>query len=125
MSLFVSLSSLKPFCECIIQFSSVSQSYPTLCSPMDSSTPGFLVNHQLSGLAQTHVHPVFPEAYEVKRKCQQKGELLHFCPFKTHLSLSCITIPLRSTQPVGGCGLSDPNHTAKAGKVSSDSTPGY
>ena len=63
------------------------------------------------------------EAYEVKRKCQQKGKLLPSCPFKTHLPLSSIT-PLRSTQPAGGCGLSDPNRTAKAGKVSSDSTPG-
>ena len=32
------------------------QSHPTLCSPIDSSTPGFPVLHQLSELAQTHVH---------------------------------------------------------------------
>ena len=40
------------------QFSSVTQSYPTLCDPMDCSTPGFPVHHQLSELAQTHVHQV-------------------------------------------------------------------
>ena len=40
----------------IYQFSSVAQSYPTLCDPMDSSTPGFPVHHQLPELAQTHVH---------------------------------------------------------------------
>ena len=39
-------------------FSLVSQSYPTLCSPMDCSMPGFPVHHQLLELAQTHVHRV-------------------------------------------------------------------
>ena len=39
-----------------IQFSSVTQSYPALCNPMDYSTPGFPVHHQLLELAQTHVH---------------------------------------------------------------------
>ena len=41
------------------QFSSVqfsSQSCQTLCDPMDFSTPGFPVYHQLPGLAQTHVN---------------------------------------------------------------------
>ena len=41
-----------------IQFSSVAQSGLTLCDPMDSSTPGFPVHHQLPELAQTHVHRV-------------------------------------------------------------------
>ena len=36
-------------------FSLVSQSYPTLCSPMDCSMP---IHHQLPELAQTHVHQV-------------------------------------------------------------------
>ena len=38
------------------QFSSVAQSCPTLCDPMDCSTPGLPVHHQLLELAQTHVH---------------------------------------------------------------------
>ena len=42
----------------IYQFSSVAQSYPTLCNPMDCRMPGLLVHHQLSELAQTHVHRV-------------------------------------------------------------------
>ena len=33
-----------------------SHSCPTLCDPMDCSTPGFPVRHQLPELAQTHVH---------------------------------------------------------------------
>ena len=42
----------------IYLFSSVAQSCLTLCDPMDCSTPGFLVHHQLPELAQTHVHRV-------------------------------------------------------------------
>ena len=38
------------------QFSSVAQSCPTLCNPMDCSMPGFHVHYQLLELAQTHVH---------------------------------------------------------------------
>ena len=40
------------------QFSSMTQSCPTLSNPMDCSTPGFPVYHQLLELAQTHVHQV-------------------------------------------------------------------
>ena len=39
-----------------VQFSSVTQLCPTLCNPMDCSTPGFPVHHQLLELAHTHVH---------------------------------------------------------------------
>ena len=42
----------------LVQFSSVSQSCPTLCDPMDCSMPGFPVYHQLQELAQIHVHQV-------------------------------------------------------------------
>ena len=37
-----------------VLFSSVTQLCPTLCDPMDCSTPGFPVHHQLPELAQTH-----------------------------------------------------------------------
>ena len=39
-----------------VQFSSVSQSCPTLCNPMNRSTPGLPVHHQFLQLTQTHVH---------------------------------------------------------------------
>ena len=39
-----------------VQFSSVAQSCPTLCDPMNHSTPGLLVHHQLREFTQTHVH---------------------------------------------------------------------
>ena len=55
---------------CTFQFSSVAQSCLTLCDPMDCSTPGFPVHHQLPKFAQTHVyrvgdaiqpsHPIYP-----------------------------------------------------------------
>ena len=39
-----------------VQFSSVTQLFPTLCDLMGYSTPGFPVHHQLLELTQTHVH---------------------------------------------------------------------
>ena len=42
----------------LFQFSSVTQSCPTLCDHIDCSTPGFPVHHQLLELTQTHVHRV-------------------------------------------------------------------
>ena len=40
------------------QFSSVAQSCPTLCDPMNCSTPGLPVHHELPEFTQTHVHRV-------------------------------------------------------------------
>ena len=46
------------FCSFLtsLQFSSVAQSCPTLCNPMNHSTPGLPVHHQLPEFTQTHVH---------------------------------------------------------------------
>ena len=41
-----------------VQFSSVAQSCPTLCDPMNSSTPVLPGHHQLPEFTQTHVHQV-------------------------------------------------------------------
>ena len=41
-----------------VQFSSVAQSCPTLCNPMNHSTPGLSVHHQLPEFTQTHIHRV-------------------------------------------------------------------
>ena len=41
-----------------VQFSSVAQSCPTLCDPMNCSTPGLPVHHHLLEFTQTHVHRV-------------------------------------------------------------------
>ena len=39
-----------------VRFRSVTQSYPTLCDPMDCGMPGLPVQHQLPEPTQTHVH---------------------------------------------------------------------
>ena len=44
------------FISSSIQFTSVAQSCPTLCDPMDYSTPGLPVHHQLLEFTQAHVH---------------------------------------------------------------------
>ena len=44
--------------ECSAQFSSVTQSCPTLCDPMNRSMPGLPVHHQLPEITQTHAHRV-------------------------------------------------------------------
>ena len=41
---------------CLVWFSTVTQSCPTLCDPMDCSVPGLPVHHQLPEFTQTHVH---------------------------------------------------------------------
>ena len=40
------------------QFSSVAQSCPTICDPMNRSTPGLPVHHHLPEFTQTHIHRV-------------------------------------------------------------------
>ena len=41
-----------------VQFSSVTQSCPTPCDPMNCNTPGLPVHHQFPEFTQTHVHQV-------------------------------------------------------------------
>jgi len=41
-----------------VQFSSVAQSCPTLCDPMNRSMPGLPVHHQLPEFTQTYIHRV-------------------------------------------------------------------
>ena len=58
-----SLAGPRPWChkdsdttKWLVQFSSVAQSCLTLCDPMNHSTPGLPVHHQLPEFTQTHVH---------------------------------------------------------------------
>ena len=51
-------SATKPLPLSSVQFSSVTQSCPALCSPMNCSTPGLPVHHHLPEFTQTHVHRV-------------------------------------------------------------------
>ena len=50
--------SFSKVCFSSVQFSSVAQSCLTLCNPINHSTPGLPVHHQLSEFTQTHVHRV-------------------------------------------------------------------
>ena len=54
-----------------IQFTSVTQSCPTLCDPMDCSTPGLPVHHQLPEFTQTHVHPAISSSVIPFSSCLQ------------------------------------------------------
>ena len=47
-----------PLLMASVQFSSVAQSCPTLCDPMNRSKPGLPVHHHLPEFTQTHVHGV-------------------------------------------------------------------
>ena len=49
---------MKEVSQLRVQFSSVTQSCPTLCDPMNRSTPGLPDHHQLPEFTQTHVHRV-------------------------------------------------------------------
>ena len=53
---YVSSSNTEILIFVYLQFSSVTQLCPVLCEPMDCSTLGFSVHHQLPEIAQTHVH---------------------------------------------------------------------
>ena len=52
------METVRDFIFSSVQFSSVTQSCPTLCNPMNRSTPGLPVHHQLPEFTQTHVHRV-------------------------------------------------------------------
>jgi len=77
------------FSQCVsffllsVQFSSVAQSCPTLYDPMNCSTPGLPVHHQLPEFTQTHVHrvrdaiqsshPLSPHSPPAPNPCQHQG----------------------------------------------------
>ena len=68
----------------IVQFSSVTQSCPTLCHPMDCSTPGLPVHHQLLEFAQTHVYQT--HVYQVGDAIQPSRPLSSPCSPAFNLS---------------------------------------
>ena len=70
-------------CAGSVQFSSVIQSCPTLCNPMNHSTPGLSVHHQLPEFIQTHAyrvgdaiqpsHPLLSPSPPAPNPSQQQG----------------------------------------------------
>ena len=55
----------------LYQFSSVAQLCPTLCNPMNRSTPGLPVHHQLPEFTQTHVHRTISSSVVPFSSCLQ------------------------------------------------------
>ena len=53
---FATVQTLLHCCCLVDQFSSVAQSCLTLCDPINRSTPGLPIHHQLPEFTQTHVH---------------------------------------------------------------------
>ena len=91
------------------QFNSVPQLCPVLCDPMDCSTPGFPVHHQLPELAQTHAHRVgdtiqpshplsspFPPAFNLSQHQSlfQWVSSLHQVPKVLQFSVSASVLPM-------------------------------
>ena len=75
-----------------LQFSSVAQSCLTLCDPMDCSTPGFPVHHQLPKLTQTHVHGV-GDAIQPSHPLSSPSPLAF--NLSQHQGLFCHPLPLQ------------------------------
>ena len=79
-----------------VQFSPVTQSCLTLCDPMDCSTPGFPVFHQLLEPAQTHVH----------RRCHATISSSHV-PFCLQSFLASGSFPMSQLFASGGQSIRD------------------
>ena len=95
-----------------VQFSSVTQSCPTLCDPMNRSMPGLPVHHQLLEFTQTHV-------YQVSDAIQPSHPLLSPSPPAPNPSqhqsfpISLIT-----------CSLLNMNHLKNESNIHGDVLPG-
>ena len=69
------------------QFSSVSQSCPTLCKPMDSSMPGLPIHHQLQEFTRTHIHWV-SDVIQPSHPVVSFSSHLHFFPASRSFQMS-------------------------------------
>ena len=94
----------------LLQFSSVAQSYPTLCDPMNCSTPGFAVLHHLPEFAQTRPrshedsppsHPRLPPPPPALNLSQHQG-------LSQRALIRCTLSYLWHAGPLVACGMWDP-----------------
>ena len=105
-----------------VQFSSVAQSCVTLCDPMNCSTPGLPLHHQLPEFTQTHVHRVSdaiqpshplsspsPPApnpsqhqglFQAVNSSPEVAKVLEFCHFYCLLWFSCLSLQAPCTPQV-------------------------
>ena len=70
-----------------VQFSSVTQLCPTLCDPINRSTPGLPVHHQLPEFTHTHVHRV-------------RDEIQPYHPLLSHFSSCPRSLPASESFPM-------------------------
>ena len=70
------------------RFSSVAQLCLTLCNPMDCSTPGFPVHHQLPKLTQTHVHWIGDTIPTIASSVIPSSSCLQFSPASGSFQMS-------------------------------------
>jgi len=75
-----------------IQFSSVAQSCPTLCDPMDRSTPGLPVHYQLPEFTQTHVHWVSDAIQPSHPLLQIRWSYMHWFISNLSILFHCSTV---------------------------------
>ena len=102
-----------------LHFSSVTQSCPTLCDPMDCSTPGLHVHHQLPELTQTHVrchempsnhlilcHPLLlPSIFPSMRVFSNESALhIRWPKFGVSASTSVLPMNIQDWSPLGWTG---------------------
>ena len=76
-----------------VQFSSVAQSCPTLCDPMDCSMPGLPVHHQLLECTQTHVHWVGDAIHDDMKRHHLSSTDSTFFPFYGCVIFHWIYVP--------------------------------
>ena len=89
-----------------VQFSSVTQSCPTLCEPMNCSTPGLPVHHQLPQFTQTHVHQVsgfrkgrgtrdqVANIHWIMEKAREFQKNIYFCFIDYAKAFDCVDLGL-------------------------------
>jgi len=98
-----------------VQFRSVAQSCPTLCDPMNHSTPGLPVHHQLLEFTQTHVHWVSDAIQPSHPLLSPSPPALNIFPMSQLFASGCqsigvsasISVPPMNTQdwsPLGWTG---------------------
>ena len=85
-------------------FSSATQSCSTLCNPMDCSTPGFPVHHQLPEPTQTHVHHIsdaIQPSHPLSSPSPTAFNLSQHCTFSSDQSLSHVRLcyPMNRSTP--------------------------
>ena len=88
-------------------YCSVTQSCLTLCDPMDGSTPGFPVHHQLLEFAQTHVHWV-GDAIQPSWSSPSPPTFTLSMPQRSIIPSRTTSLSITATPPIFNCKSTPP-----------------